>query len=380
MFFELTDEQKAIKRLAQDFAEKRLAKVQAEDEPNHAFRREVVTEMGELGLLGTVIPEEYGGSNVGFLSTVLITEELARVSASYSTYSMSQAVGPGLMLLKYGTKEQKEKYLRRMCSGELLVCFGSTEPDAGSDVTSMKTTAVEKDDHFVLNGTKAWITNGPVADVGLFWAYTDREQKQKGISCFIIEDMKNTPGIATSPYDKLGLWCTVTGEVAFDDVKIPKDCLVGPKGDGFKILMGMLGNTRLCAAARAVGVGQACLEDSIKYAKERQAFGQPLANFQMIQSQIAEMYIEHEAARMLVYQAAVNKDRGIQDVTEVAVAKYFACEAGMKAADMALRIYGSYGFSMDFPIQRHIRDSRAFPITEGTSNIQKVIIARSLLA
>jgi glutaryl-CoA dehydrogenase (non-decarboxylating) len=379
MFFELTEEQKAIKRLAQDFAEKRLSKVQEEDEPNHLFRREVIAEMGQLGLLGTVIPEEYGGSNIGFLSTVLITEELARVSASYSTYSMSQAVGPGLVILKYGTKEQKEKYLSRMCSGEILVCFGSTEPDVGSDVSGMKTTAVKKDDHFILNGTKAWITNGPVADMGLFWAYTDRELKHKGMSCFIIEDMKKTPGVATSPYEKLGLWCTVTGEVAFDDVKIPKDCLLGPKGDGYKILMGMLANTRLCAAARAVGVGQACLEDTIKYAKERQAFGQPLANFQMIQAQIAEMHIEHEAARMLVYQAAVNKDRGIQDVSEVAVAKYFACEAGMKAADTALKIYGSYGFSMDFPIQRYIRDSRAFPITEGTSNIQKIIIARSLL-
>jgi glutaryl-CoA dehydrogenase (non-decarboxylating) len=379
MFFELTEEQKAIKRLAQDFAEKRLSKVQEEDEPNHLFRREVITEMGQLGLLGTVIPEEYGGSNVGFLSTVLITEELARVSASYSTYSMSQAVGPGLAILKYGTKEQKDKYLSRMCSGEILTCFGSTEPDVGSDVAGMKTTAVEKDDHFILNGTKAWITNGPVADMGLFWAYTDRELKHKGISCFIIEDMKKTPGVATTPYEKLGLWCTVTGEVAFDDVKIPKDCLLGPKGEGYKILMGTLANTRLCAAARAVGVGQACLEDSIKYAKERQAFGQPLANFQMIQTQIAEMNIEHEAARMLVYQVAVNKDKGIQDVSEVAVAKYFACEAGMKAADTALKIYGSYGFSMDFPIQRYIRDSRAFPITEGTSNIQKIIIARSLL-
>ena len=379
MFFELTEEQKAIKRLAQDFAEKRLSKVQEEDEPNHLFRREVITEMGQLGLLGTVIPEEYGGSNIGFLSTVIITEELARVSASYSTYSMSQAVGPGLAILKYGTKEQKEKYLSRMCSGEILICFGSTEPDVGSDVSGMKTTAVEKDDRFILNGTKAWITNGPVADMGLFWAYTDRKLKHKGISCFIIEDMKKTPGVATTPYEKLGLWCTVTGEVAFDDVKIPKDRLLGPKGDGYKILMGMLANTRLCAAARAVGVGQACLEDSIKYAKERQAFGQPLANFQMIQAQIAEMHIEHEAARMLVYQAAVNKDRGIQDVSEVAVAKYFACEAGMKAADTALKIYGSYGFSMDFPIQRYVRDSRAFPITEGTSNIQKIIIARSLL-
>ena len=379
MFFELTDDLKAIRKMAQDFAEKRLTVVAQEDEEKHLFRREIISEMGQLGLLGTVLPEEYGGSNVGFLSTVLITEELARVSASYSTYSMSQAVGPGLAILKYGTNEQKEKYLHGLCSGHILACFGSTEPDAGSDVVRMKTIAVEEKDCFILNGSKAWITNGPVADIGIFWTFTDRAMKQKGISCFIV-DLKNTPGISTSPYRKLGLWCTVTGEVVFNDVKIPQDCLLGPKGEGYPILMGMLGNTRLCAAARAIGVGRACLEDSIRYAKERNAFGQSIGNFQMIQSQLAEMYIEHEAAKLLVYQSAMNKDKGIQDIIEVAVSKYFATRTAVKAADTALEIYGSYGFSMEYPVQRYIRDSRAFPITEGTSNIQKIIIAKHLLA
>ncbi|MFC2002588.1 acyl-CoA dehydrogenase family protein [Chloroflexota bacterium] len=378
MFFELTEEQKNIRQLARDFTEKRISVVQAEDEKDHIFRREVVSEMGKLGLLGTVLPEEYGGSDVGFLSTVLIVEEIARVSASYSTYSMTQGVGPGLVILKYGTNEHKDKYLPALSSGELLACFAATEPDVGSDVTSIKTTAVEKGDYYIVNGVKAWITNGPVADMGLFWFKTDTANSREGISCFIV-DLKSTPGISTNPYDKLGLWCTVTGEVAFDDARIPKECLLGPKGKGRKILLEMLGNTRLFAAARAVGVGQACLEDSIKYAKERKQFGRPIAEFQMIQGQIAEMYIEHEAAKMLVYQTAANKDRGIQDITEVAVAKYFACESGVKAADLVLRIYSSYGFSMDFPVQRYVRDSRAFTVTEGTSNIQKVIIARSLL-
>lgn len=378
MFFELTEDQKAIRKLAKDFAEKRLSFVEREDEHKHLFRREVVSEMGQLGFLSTVLPEEFGGSDVGFLSTVLIIEELARVSASYSTYSMSQAVGPGLTILRYGTQEQKDRYLPGLSTGEILTCFGSTEPDVGSDVSGMKTRADEKEDCFHLNGTKAWITNGPVADVGLFWVYTDKAMKHKGISCFIV-DLKNTPGITTNSYDKLGLWCTVTGEVVFNDAPIPKDCLLGPKGGGYGILMGMLGNTRLCAAARAIGVGRACLEDSIRYAKERSAFGQPIGNFQMIQSQLAEMYIEHEAAKLLVYQAALNKDRGIQALHEVATAKYFAAKAGVKAADTALEIYGSYGFSMEYPIQKYIRDSRAFPITEGTSNIQKMIIARHLL-
>ena len=378
MFFDLTDEQKAIRKLAQDFAEKWLTPTLNEDEEKHLFRKEIVIEMGKLGLLGTVLPEEYGGSNVGFLSTVLITEELARVSASYSTYSMSQAVGPGLAILKYGTEEQKQKYLPGLCSGEILACFGATEPDVGSDVLGMKTAAKEEEDHYSLTGAKAWITMGPVADMGLFWAYTDRAAKDKGISIFIV-DLKTIPGIHTSPYSKLGLWCTVTGEVVFDDARIPKDCLLGSKGKGYAILMEMLRNTRLCAAARALGVGRACLEESIGYAKERNAFGQPIGNFQMIQSQLAEMYIEHEAARLLVYQSALNKDKGIQDLIEVALAKYTATRAAVKAADTALEIFGSYGFSMEYPIQRYIRDSRAFPITEGTSNIQKMIIAKHLL-
>jgi glutaryl-CoA dehydrogenase (non-decarboxylating) len=378
VFFELTEEQKAIRRLAQDFAQKWLSATTQEDEEKHLFRKEIVIEMGKLGLLGTVLPEEYGGSDVGFLSTVLITEELARVSASYSTHSMSQAVGPGLTILKYGTEEQKEKYLPGLCSGEILACFGSTEPDVGSDVLGMKTAAVEEEEHYCLNGAKAWITNGPVADMGLIFAYTDRGMKERGISCFIV-DLKNTPGVSTSPYSKLGLWCTVTGEVVFNDARIPRDCLLGPRGKGHQILMEMLRNTRLCAAGRAIGVGKACLEDSIAYVKERTAFGQPIGNFQMIQGQLAEMYIEHEAATLLVYQCALNKDKGIQDLIEVAVAKYSATRSAVKAADTALEIYGSYGFSMEYPIQRYVRDSRAFPITEGTSNIQKIIIAKHLL-
>ena len=379
MFFDLTEEQKAIRRTARNFAEKRLSAAAKEDDEQHLFRREIVSEMGKIGLLGTVLPEEYGGSNVGFLSTVLITEELARVNASYSTYSMSQSVGPGLEILKYGTNEQKDKYLPGISSGDILMCFGVTEPDTGSDVASMKATAVEQDDDYTLNGAKAWITNGPVADSGLFWTYTDRKMREKGISCFIV-DMKNTPGISSSPYRKLGLWSAVTGEVVFSDARIPKDCLLGDKGGGYGILMEMLRDTRLCAAARAIGVGRACLEDCIRYVKERHAFGQPIGRFQMIQSQLAEMYIEHEAAVLLVYQCALNKDKGIQDITEVAVAKYSATRAAVKAADTALEIYGSYGFSMEYPIQRYLRDSRAFPITEGTSNIQKLIIAKRLLS
>jgi glutaryl-CoA dehydrogenase (non-decarboxylating) len=377
MFFELSEEQRIIKDTAKKFAKERILPTQDEDEKRGIFRREIISEMGKLGFFGGVIPEEYGGSNIGFLSSVLIVEEIAKVSASYSSHLISQTVGPGLAILRYGTKNQKEGYIPGLMNGDLIGCFASTEPNAGSDVASMKTKAVKNTQGFVLNGTKTWITNATVADLSLMFAYTDKEKRHNGISCFIVE-LKNIPGITTRPIEKLGLSCSVVGEIILEEVLLSPEALLGNLGEGFKILMGMLSNTRLFAAARALGVGEACLEASVKYAKEREQFGQSICKFQMIQDQIAEMYIEHEAAKLLVYHAALNKDNGRQDAVEVSVAKYFACEAGVKAADAALKIYGSYGFSMEYPIQRFIRDSRAFHITEGTDSIHKIIIARSL--
>ena len=379
MFFELSEEQKLIKKTAKKFAEEKIAPLQAEDEKRGIFRPEIVSEMGKLGFFGGVIPEEYGGTDIGFFGSILIVEELAKVSPSYSTHIVSQTVGPGLAIVRHGTKSQKEAYLPGLLNGDLLGCFASTEPDAGSDVGSMKMKAVRNAKGFVLNGTKTWITNAPVADMSLIFAYTDREKKHHGISCFIV-DLKKIPGITTRPIEKLGLSCSVTGEIIFDEVQLPLEALLGACGEGFPLLMEMLNQTRLFAAGRALGVAGACLEASLKYAKERHQFGQSLLKFQMIQEQVAEMYIEHEAAKLLVYQAARNKDRGKQDANEVSVAKYFACEAGIKAADAAMKIFGSYGFSMEYPIQRYVRDSRAFHITEGTANIQKVIIARGLEA
>jgi glutaryl-CoA dehydrogenase (non-decarboxylating) len=377
MFFELSEEQKSVKDTARRFAVERIVPTQEQDEKNCYFRREIVTEMGGLGFFGGVIPEKYGGSDIGFLGSVLIVEEIAKISASYSTHVISQTVGPGLAILRHGTETQKETYLPGLVNGDLIGCFASTEPDAGSDVASMKTKAVKNASGFTLNGAKTWITNATVGDLSLVFAYTDKEKKHNGISCFIVE-LKNTPGLTTRRIEKLGLSCSVVGEIIFNEVHLPSEALLGSLGEGFKILMEMLSNTRLFAAARALGVGGACLEASKSYAKEREQFGQSLYKFQMIQEQIAEMYIEHEASKLLVYQAALNKDNGRHDAIEVSVAKYFACETGVKAADTALKIFGSYGFSMEYPIQRYIRDSRAFHITEGTSNIQKVIIARSL--
>ena len=378
MIFEISEEQKVIKASVKKFAEGRIVPSQEEDEKNGIFRREIVSGMGKLGFFGCLIPERYGGTENGYLSAVIIAEEIARVSASYAGCFISQLAGPPVTILKYGTETQKERYIPGIISGKLIALFASTEPDAGSDVVAIRSVAVDKGDHYLINGMKTWITSATTADVGLIWVYTDKEKRHRGISCFIA-DMKNTPGISTKKIEKFGLRCSEVGEVVLEDVKVPRENLLGSLGEGYKILMDTLGSTRLFAAARALGVGGVCLDESLKYAKERVQFDKPIAEFQMIQSQLVEMFVDHEAAKLLVYQAAANKDKGIDDITEVATAKYFACEAGVKAALMAMKIFSSYGFSLEYPIQRYVRDAMAFPITEGTSNIQKMIIARSLL-
>lgn len=379
MHYELTEEQKAMKELAAKYASKTIAPIHERDEVEGRFRSEIVKEMGELGFWGAIIPEKYGGTDSGFLSSILITEAISKVSPAYAGHFLTQTVGTGLAILSHGTVEQKQKYLPPLVSADLLGCFAATEPDAGSDLVSMKMTAADDVDGFLLNGTKNWITNAPVADIGLIFAYTDKAKRHRGISSFIV-DLKNKPGIETRATEKLGQRCSKVGEIIFSEAMVPKDCLIGEKGSGFKILMGLLANTRLFAAARALGLEEACLEKCIEYARTRVQFGKPIGEFQMIQEQIAEMHINHEASRMLVYQAAANRDRGINDISEVATAKYFACDSAVKAADTAMKIYGAYGFSMEYPIQRYLRDSRAFVITEGSSNIQKMIIARNLLA
>ncbi|MBI4320168.1 MAG: acyl-CoA dehydrogenase family protein [Chloroflexi bacterium] len=375
MDFELSEEQVAMRDLARDFAEKEIAPIVEEDEKHHRFRPEIVRKMGDLGFFGVVIPEEYGGTGLGLLSSVVITEEIAKVSASYGLPFNMQTIGPGLTILQFGTEEQKQKYLPRLVDGSSIGCFAITEPGSGSDVASMKTTAVEQEDCFVLNGQKTWISNAHVADVGLVYAYTDRAAKAKGMSCFLVE-LKNTPGVTTVPIEtKLGLFSAPTGEIIFEDAKIPKSALLGQRGDGFKICMWQLDNTRISCSARAVGVGKACIEVAVKYALERDQFGQPIADFQMIQDQIAQMYVENDAARQLVHRAAYNRDKGARNSLEISMAKYFSAEAVNKAAGEAVKIFGSYGFSTEYPAARLFHDAKSFQIVEGTSNIQKVIIA-----
>ncbi len=381
MDFDLNEEQIAMREMARDFAEKEIAPLIEEDEKEHRFRPELVKKMAELGFFGCVIPEEYGGNGAGHLASVILTEEIARVSASWGLPFNVQTMGPGTTIVRWGTEEQKQKYVPALVNAETLGCFAITEPNTGSDVASMETYAVETDDGFVLNGSKTWISNAHVADVGIVFAYTDKkaEPKYRGISAFIV-DLKNTPGIESRPIEtKLGLFCAPTGEIAFEDAKIPKDSLLGKKGGGFKICMSMLDCTRLSSAARAVGVARGCLEESAKYALERKQFGRPIADFQMIQDQLARMKVEEDTARLLVWRAACKKDRGERNTLEVSMAKYAAAEAAVHAANEAVKIFGSYGFSSEYPVERYLRDSKSFQIVEGTSNIQKVIIAGYVL-
>jgi len=288
MDFSFTEEQEAMREMAKNFAEKKIAPTMEEDEKEHRFRREIVKEMARLGFFGCIAPEKYGGNEAGFLAATLMTEEVARISPSWGLPFNLQMNAIQSVLLNFGTEEQREKYIPKLINADWLGCFAITEANTGSDVASMKTTAQEVDGGFVLNGTKMWISGVPVADVGIVYAYTDRAAKHRGMSAFMVD--MHAPGVTQKAIEtKLGLFCAPTGEIVFEDVKLPKESLVGNKGDGFKICMSMLDNTRLSSAARAVGVARACREHSVRYANEREQFGQAIANFQMIQEQIAEM-------------------------------------------------------------------------------------------
>ncbi|NOZ85555.1 MAG: acyl-CoA dehydrogenase [Deltaproteobacteria bacterium] len=381
MDFELNEEQKLMQDMARRFARETIAPISEKDEEEHKFRPELVRQMGELGFFGCLIPEEYGGNGAGEVASVVITEEIACVSPSYGLPFNMQAHGTAKTILRYGNEEQKKKYIPGLASAEKFGCFAITEPGAGSDVVSMLTTAVEDGDHFVLNGQKTWISNAHVADIGLVYAMTDKSRRHKGMSCFIV-DLKETDGITTRPIEtKLGLYSAPTGEIFFEDARVPKENLLGEVNHGFKICMSMLDNTRLSCAARAVGVGRASFEVAKEYAEDRKQFGKPIIKFPQIRDDLAEMYLENQAARLLLWRAAQQKDNdpNVRNSLEVSVAKYFAAEAAVKAANDCVKILGSYGFSTEYRASRLLRDAKSFQIVEGTSNIQKLVIGNNIL-
>jgi len=377
MNFELAEEYKAIQDMARKFALQEIAPLVAEDDRNHRFQRDIMQKMGQLGFFGCVIPEEYGGTNSGFLAHCLIVEEVGRVSASLRVPFNSLAFGPALTLVKWGTEEQKQVYVPGIVRGEKVGCFAITEPDAGSDVAAISTQAVKNKDGYVLNGTKTWATLASVADVILVYASTTPEAKAKGLSAFIID--ARAPGITTTNLDKMGLHCVPTGELIFEDCQIPANALVGSENDGFKICMSTLDNTRLTTAAGAVGMAQGCIDESVKYCNERSQFGQLIGMFQANQTKIADMVIATEAARLLVYRAAWQKDQGTRNTLETSIAKAAAADAAVAASGYAMQLLGAYGYSVEYPVERYYREAKLYQIIEGSSNILRMIIALDAL-
>ena len=375
MVFELTPEQKMVQEQARRFAENEIKPNVEKEEAEHAFPLERVRQMGELGFFGCGIDEKYGGNGMGLLESVLLAEQIAKVSPSWRLPFNMQNLGPALTVQKFGNEEQKEAYIPGWVSGEKVGFFAITEPNSGSDVASMKTTATDGGDCWILNGTKTWISNAQIGDVGLVYAFTDRSQKYKGMTAFLV-DLKNTEGITARAIEtKLGLHCAPTGELTFDEARIPKDAVLGQVGEGFKICMWQLNNTRLGCAAGALGCAGGAIDLAVQYANERTQFGRPIGQFQMIQASIAELVAEHHATQLLVYRAAYLKDKGLPNQFETSIAKYYSAEAAVHATNEVMKIYGSYGFSTEYPIERYFRDAKSYQVVEGTSNVQKMIIS-----
>jgi len=376
MDFELPEELAEVQKLARDFSEKEIAPSATRDDKEHIFRQDLVTKMGALGFFGCLIPEEYGGNGLGFLAHVLISEEIARVHSAIRVYLNMQA-GPAVTLLEFGNEEQKKRYIPGLLNGKIIGLFAITEPDAGSDVAAMKTTAKRQGKSYLLNGTKIWITNATVADVGVIFAYTDRSQKHHGMSAFYV-DLKQS-GVSRRDLDKMGAHASPTGELTFENFEIPQESLIGQEGDGFKICMRHLNHTRLGCAAGAIGLAKAAREAAVSYSNQREQFGQKIGQFQLNQDLIAQMVVQEESARLLVYRAACLADRGRPYNLEVSMAKYAAGEAAAFSSDAALKILGAYGYSTEFPVERYFRDAKSYQIVEGSVNIQKLIIAQDAL-
>ncbi len=378
MDFSLSEEQIMLRDMVQDFAAHEIAPVISHFEDNHLFPAEIVRKMGELGLMGMTIPPEYGGSKTDSLSFILALEELSRVSPTICLLLSVHASLFARGILEFGTAEQKAKYLPRAARGEIVGAFSLTEPGAGSDVTALKTKAVRNGRHYILNGVKAWVTTGSEAEALILFAQTEKEAGPRKLSAFIVE--RNFPGFRVARIEeKMGLHSSLTAEIALEDCRVPVENLLGEEGKGASIALHLLDGSRIGIAAQAVGLSQQALELAVRYAKQRQAFGHPIAEFQAIQFMIADIATLVEASRLLTYRAADAYDRGLPYAKEAAMAKLYSSEAANRVAYLALQIHGGYGYSKEYQIERIYRDARVLSIYEGTSEIQRLVIARHLL-
>ena len=377
MEFELKEEEKRFQGIARQFAEKEVLPRAAEIDRKGKFPLDIARRMAELKLFGIPFPEEYGGASATLMSYVLVVEELSRVSASIGFLSSAGLIT--MFPIHYaGSEEQKEEYLKPLCAGEKLGAFALTEPTAGSDPISIETTAVHEGDEYVLTGRKAFITNAAVADMYVVFAYTDKGKNRKGMSAFIVE--KGTEGFSFAKIeDMMGMRGCIVGGLVFRDCRVPEENLLGSEGDGFRIALSTLDRDRIAMGSIGVGIAQACLDASKKYAKERKQFSQHIANFQAVQFMLADMVTEVEAARLLTYKTAYLADKEEKFTKEASMAKLYASEVAFRAATNAVQIHGGYGCTKECPAERYFRDARILSIAVGTSEIQRMVIAREEL-
>ncbi len=382
MDLELSDEHQMIREVARDFAQNEISKVAAQYDETGEFPFETIEKMGELGFMGIEVPEEYGGAGLDTVAYVLALEEINRVDAAHGTI---MSVNNSLFcygILRFGTEGQKRKYVTPVASGQKIGAYSLTEPMSGSDAATMRSRAVREGDYYVINGTKSWVTSGPAAHYILLFTITDSERQHRGITAFIIEPDKSGFQVGRKE-DKLGIRASATSEIHFEDYKCPVENRLGEEGEGFKIAMTVLDAGRIGIAAQALGIAEAAYEASLRYAREREAFGGPIGRLQGVQWKIADMKCRIEASRLLIYQAALAKQAakksGARFTTEASIAKLFASETAMFCAHQAVQIHAGMGYSKELPVERYFRDAKITEIYEGTSEIQRVVIARNEL-
>jgi butyryl-CoA dehydrogenase len=376
MDFDLTDEQRLIQETAREFTDREVIERSRENARNHQFDVELVRKVAKQGYLGAIIPQEYGGAGLDYVSYGLIVEEIGRGDSAVRTVISVQTSLVCSAILRWGTEEQKRHYLPKLCSGEWLGCFGLTEPESGSDAASLRTRAQRTDSGWVLNGSKMWISMGNHAKVALVFAQTDPEQGHRGLACFLVDT--DQEGFQAQEIEhKMGLHASDTAAISIEDVQAGPDDMLGEIGDGFKVAMSALDSGRFSVAAGCVGICQGCVDESVRYSQERVQFGRPIASFQLIQAMIAEMVLKADASRMLVWRAGFLKDKGRPNTLETSIAKLHATEAAQWCANTAIQVHGGAGYVDDHPVERYFRDARVTTLYEGTSQIQKLIIGRA---
>ncbi|MBV9918294.1 MAG: acyl-CoA dehydrogenase family protein [Solirubrobacterales bacterium] len=377
MDFTLNDEQRLIRQTAREFTDNEIVERARDNDRDERFDVELVGKIADQGYLGAIVPREYGGAGLDYLTYGLVVEEIGRGDSAMRTVISVQTSLVCAAILRWGTEEQKQRYLPNLCTGEWLGCFGLTEPDTGSDAANQRTRARRTGAGWVINGAKMWISLGNHAKVALIFAQTDPEQAHRGLACFLVDT--DQPGFQPQPiHHKMGLRASDTAAISLDDVEVAPDAMLGAVGDGFKVAMSALDSGRYSVAAGCVGICQGCVEASVDYAKEREQFGRPIASFQLVQGMLADMKVQTDAARMLVWRAGWLKDTGAPNTTETSIAKLYATEAAVHCANTAIQVHGGSGYVDDHPVERYFRDVRVTTLYEGTSQIQKLIIGRAL--